>query len=401
MRFGYPTLRTGLVACWCPSISGPTANYLLDLSGNGRRMVFPSGAGQTFPADKYGTCLSATALGTEYCLSVYPINEIKQGEATFSFWYKPNSVTTSATIFNQWGGAQGWYIYRNASGQIDFEMPNSLYRVVTTTILTANVWHHIVCRKKSETNGLRVWINGVQDASVGTPGPESQQDSGLTLAGIFYSYGTGPGDAKLDDFRIYNRALTEPEIKLLALKPGIGLLPKVEVVYRNFSVAITNPDTSDILDLTRVSNRRYGLTKKQEEEIALQLLTNRNKNKPTKKQAKQVDWKKLLENLLAPVQSIEELNSISITTNGLESSQTIDALMTEFEQQKKVKLEELLKLQEVFKATMAMQIASSTELEKMKQAQLDADLQAKQFEQKQLNRRKRLKALMWLVKLDL
>ena len=76
------------------------------------------------------------------------------------------------------------------------------------------MWHHIVGTYNSPTNTLSIYIDGVPGTPVTFTTSESSV-SALTL-------GAGPGqdgyfNGTLDDFRIYNRALSASEVKQLYL----------------------------------------------------------------------------------------------------------------------------------------------------------------------------------------
>jgi hypothetical protein len=190
-------------------------------------------------------------------------------------------------------------------------------------------------------------------------------------------------------------------------------------------------DTSDILD--RYTRKRS--ESKQEEEIAAQLLKARRK-RPEVEQShrKLINWKKLIYEAIYGAETVEQLEAIEIPTAPVDSPEVVAAILAELEQQKEVRRTELkLKMEEAAlaasklqteiegkldsqrKAVEAMQalqqelmarhaIAVTTAREAETRAFLDlqdAERKAQEFTQKRNNRIKRLKALMWLAKLDL
>jgi hypothetical protein len=190
-------------------------------------------------------------------------------------------------------------------------------------------------------------------------------------------------------------------------------------------------DTSDILD--RYTRKRS--ESKQEEEIAAQLLKARRK-RPEVEQShrKLINWKKLIYEAIYGAETVEQLEAIEIPTAPVDSPEVVAAILAELEQQKEVRRTELkLKMEEAAlaasklqteiegkldsqrKAVEAMQalqqelmarhaIAVTTAREAETRAFLDlqdAERKAQEFTQKRNNRIKRLKALMWLAKLDI
>jgi len=190
-------------------------------------------------------------------------------------------------------------------------------------------------------------------------------------------------------------------------------------------------DTSDILD--RYTRKRS--ESKQEEEIAAQLLKARRK-RPQVEQAhrKLINWKKLIYEAIYGAETVEQLEAIKIPTAPVDSPEVVAAILAEIEQKKELRKAELkLKMEEAALAASKLQSEIDSRLEQQRQAvdaikalqqeliarhQIavaaarqaetqaflelqEAERKAQEFTQKRNNRIKRLKALMWLAKLDL
>ena len=228
---------------------------------------------------------------------------------------------------------------------------------------------------------------------------------------------------------------------LLNTSPQVVVLDRVESTAQVFlptvNVVSTNLDTSDILD--RGLKRKNALTTKEEEEIAAQLLKARQKTKKRKEEVKKlVDWKKLFLDKINGVTTEEELNAIEIPTESVEVTAAVLAEIEKQKELKRIQLETLrqeaaVKALELKAALDQQESAISAKLEEQrKQLEEAKGLQAKilerykiaqeaaveeerrvayeasmaekaylEFKQKRDNRIKRLKALMWLTKLDL
>jgi hypothetical protein len=192
-------------------------------------------------------------------------------------------------------------------------------------------------------------------------------------------------------------------------------------------------DTSDILD------RNLKRQRQEEENIAAQLLKARQKTKYRQEQVKKaVDWKKLfldkingvtteaeLDSLVAPIESVEataavlaqierqkELKRAELETLKKEAELKLLELKAEAEakeSQLKAKIDEQRVQVEAAKALqmqmleryMVAQRAAADEEARAAYEALVAEKAYLEFKQKRDNRIKRLKALMWLTKLDL
>jgi hypothetical protein len=200
-------------------------------------------------------------------------------------------------------------------------------------------------------------------------------------------------------------------------------LPTIQLVG-----AVT--DTSDILDRYRRSRSES----KEEENIAAQLLKARQKRPQIRKEYKEVlNWKKLIYAAIYGAETLEQLDGIK-TSSIPNSSPEARAVLAEVEEAKaarrlelKLKMEEAslqasqlesqisAKVEEQRQAIEAIrqlqkeivakhQIAVKTAEEAYKQSLLEfqvAEEKAAEFTRKRNNRIKRIKALMWLAKLDI
>lgn len=209
----------------------------------------------------------------------------------------------------------------------------------------------------------------------------------------------------------------------------LGSTAQIFLPTINLVGAVT--DTSDIL----VRYRKKRSESKEEEEIAAQLLKARQKRPQVQEQRKALlDWKRLIYKAINGADSEEKLQAISVATIPTDSPEVVAAILAEIEQRKearrlelKLKMEEaalqsvqlenaiasrldeqrkaveaVRKLQEEVLArhAIAMQEAQAIEQKALLEFQI-AEQKAAEFTRKRNNRIKRLKALMWLAKLDL
>ena len=181
-------------------------------------------------------------------------------------------------------------------------------------------------------------------------------------------------------------------------------------------------DTSDILD------RNLKRQRQEEENIAAQLLKARQKTKHRQEKIKKtVDWKKLISDKINGVTTEDELNALVLSNETIASD---SAIFIEIERQKELKRAELqtaekeaelkllkgkskvkakllqLEMAKAFQMQMLekYRVAQQAAIEEEAKAAYEASIAEKaylEFKRKRDNRIKRLKALMWLTKLDL
>ena len=190
-------------------------------------------------------------------------------------------------------------------------------------------------------------------------------------------------------------------------------------------------DTSDILD----KYRRKRSESKEEEQIAAQLLKARQKRPQVEQKVRKLrNWKKLIYDAIYGAKTVEEVDAITTPPVPVDSPEIVAAILAEIDEQKalrraeiKLKMEEaslkaaqlesqindrieaqkqainaIKQLQEevMTRHAVAVEAARQMELQAFLQLQ-DAERKAEEFTRKRNNRIKRLKALMWLAKIDL
>jgi hypothetical protein len=190
-------------------------------------------------------------------------------------------------------------------------------------------------------------------------------------------------------------------------------------------------DTSDILN----RYRRKRSESKEEEEIAAQLLKARQKRPQVEQKSRELrNWKKLIYEAIYGADTLEELEAIDTPPVPVDSPEVVAAILAEIEEQKalrkaeiKLKMEEaslravqlesqisakideqkravqaIKELQQEVMARHAIAVEAARQLEMQAFLQLqEAERKAEEFTRKRNNRIKRLKALMWLAKIDL
>jgi hypothetical protein len=231
----YASLRQGLVGAWCPSL-GASGFRLIDRSGYGNHGTLTN----MDPGTDWVASGGKGALDFDNgddSINCSHINAIDSGVFSVSFWYVPAFVTGFNQMFGQWNSIGiGPIAFRNGAA-IAWQVGASGNRATSANVLSVGKWVHIVCIRDSV---LRIAINGQMDAATATPGTQNNSEP-FIIAGAIGGAGTGPGACGIDDFRIYNRALTPSEIQQLYTGGrGVGLIPERIKHRRKTTAAATN-----------------------------------------------------------------------------------------------------------------------------------------------------------------
>lgn len=142
---------------------------------------------------------------------------------TISLWAKPNSTTVGGTLFSAqtsdyrreypmliWSPASSTY-----NGFAVIYTQNAQF-ITSSTVASANVWHHIVCIKNSDGSGSMY----VDNVLIGTIGANTThpQIAGFTLGAKYEPENNFLGDffpGEIDQVRVFNKALSAGEVTTL------------------------------------------------------------------------------------------------------------------------------------------------------------------------------------------
>lgn len=224
----YASLRRGLVAAWCPSIS--RSGYVLPDAGAANANASITAA--TWSALPGGVALSFNGTSA-VAQAAYPerlLNGI--GVASQSMWMHRTATTVtvccgfSRTATGTQSGAR-FSAYWAADGSIYINAENnSTFNGAFP--LTGTGWKHVAFvfdgTKATDAERLVLYVNGAPVAASAFSG-----NSKTTLAASLGTYTLGKdssdrfGAGSLDDVRVYSRALTRQEAATLSSRRGIGL----------------------------------------------------------------------------------------------------------------------------------------------------------------------------------
>jgi len=234
MRDRYANLREGLVGAWCPSIRG-SGFTLPDLSGYGNHGTLTNMAADDWVSSQYGRALDFDGTDDFVSINKTPSARFFATDFSISFWYQARVNSGGYRLFWETQG------YRAQTGGLAIYQNNAQVEVwkhttgvgFTNMINVAggvglNVWKHLALIRQSGT--LALYLDG---SSQGTF--SDNQDYDVDNLTNQFNFGGGRTAfyflGLMDSLLTHNRALARSEIRILASRPGIGLVPQRRVVY--------------------------------------------------------------------------------------------------------------------------------------------------------------------------
>ena len=207
VNFTSADITTGLVSHYKLDETSGTTAY--DSAGTNTGTV----TGATFTAGKIGNALSFN--GTSDYVTVPYNSSLELGNTgSVSLWVKP-SVTSPSQTRNliTYGGTSynNGYLLNQHDTILRVYWMFGTAAITVNNAFTANVWSHIVL---TNNNGaLTAYVNGIQAGS-GTSSGTIVNNYATYIGGVPTGWiETG----NIDDVRVYNRVLSDAEIKILYL----------------------------------------------------------------------------------------------------------------------------------------------------------------------------------------
>lgn len=137
---------------------------------------------------------------------------------TMSAWINPDTVTGSQTIAGKWDGSNESYLLSLNGSAVRFSVDSaSNYAETASSVVTTGSYQHIVAVYNSSNQTVKIYVNGNEQSVTvtGTIPSSIADDAGKFSAGAEDSSGTPANyyNGKLDDLRLYSRALSLNEVK--------------------------------------------------------------------------------------------------------------------------------------------------------------------------------------------
>jgi len=231
----YASLRQGLVGAWCPSL-GASGFRLIDRSGyNNHGVLIGMDPGTDWVAS--GGKLALDFDGVNDYVDLGTSTKIGQaGDKTLSVWAFLKELNRFQAIVSCWSSdLESFELFVDISSS---RLGGGFYSTgfVVAAAASTNIWQHWIVKQSG--NVYELYRNGVLISSA-----THSTRTGTTTATAFLGQRAGSYffNGQLDDVRIYNRALTPSEIKLLYTGGrGVGLMPERIKHRRKTTAAATN-----------------------------------------------------------------------------------------------------------------------------------------------------------------
>lgn len=238
-RLSVPGLTNGLAAYWkMDESAGTVAADATGRGGAGTLINFPTDGSQWRPGRQDGALRFRGPAGGDYVrVATYP--SASTG-ITIAAWVLAESLPTWASIAKNWGSAGGPFHFGlgEGTGALDIFITTTAgqFSVREAKALPVGQWQHVAFT--ADGTALRLYRNGRLVASrpcAGNlvPPPVAAMGIGVKLnpAGTAADPGA-PGfwHGRIDDLGLWQRALREEEIALIASAGGLGEIPLGSVV---------------------------------------------------------------------------------------------------------------------------------------------------------------------------
>lgn len=206
-----PLYSSNLVGYW--KFDGVNSkNQVPDYSSSGNNATLQAGS-YTFLRGIIGGSENFT--GTQYLSASGSSLPVGTSDRSVSFWIKtPSTFRIFDMIFSYGAGTSNnmfgafWASSGSTSALIMWGDNND---VSSNTIFQPNTWYNIVITLHSNGTIRNLYVNGILDISSTTTALNTSSSS-LYFGTREDNIGTDLLESSLDDFRVYNRVLTQPEI---------------------------------------------------------------------------------------------------------------------------------------------------------------------------------------------
>ena len=226
----YPELWDGCVGAWNPGL-GNTGLSLRDWSGNSNNGVLTNGP--TWGVS--GGRQALTFNGSNYVSAASRVTSGAPSQITASAWIKTTSTSNFETICGEFlttGNQRSWVFTTSTGGTylrfvISPDGGSGDFRIweANKTIINDSKWHFVSVVFQGGVS-VSLSVDGIpQTFSATSAVSVTAFDTTEPFAvGAVNTTGTAGGflTAAVNNVRVYNRALSSQEIRLLAQRPGIA-----------------------------------------------------------------------------------------------------------------------------------------------------------------------------------
>ena len=229
------TIGIGGEIVWiCPTLS--STNGVDDLSGNGNdgTLVDATIVSDTGSDGTHAIEISGETNRVEIGRPAEVISS--PNDFSLSAWVYADTLGTGATSHTIWGGYVGlagnelWSMLRVDDGDLKYWYSNSSggYTSKTGPSISTGAWTHVAITIDS-SNNIKFYVNGTLGSTQTLVTPSSSPHStvewwiGQSQAGLSQAAYDEAFDGKIDDFRWFDKVLTDDEVGMLATKRGFDI----------------------------------------------------------------------------------------------------------------------------------------------------------------------------------
>lgn len=134
---------------------------------------------------------------------------------TISAWVYPQNLSKWQTVVNKWYTPDSWGLFIEPSGRYNFTVALPGGNKTVTAAATLNTWTHVA--GVYDGAAVRLYINGVQAASVAASGTINASGRGIAI-GSHPAWNAMQG--YIDEVKFYKQGLATGQVSALAVPPG-------------------------------------------------------------------------------------------------------------------------------------------------------------------------------------
>ena len=204
----------GLVAYW--SFDEGAGKKAADVTGNGHDGEF-EGAPK-WVAGKFGSALEFDGDDDHVVVPDDDALDLTD-EVTLMAWFSPNDVLTSRRMMVKNDSIFVIFDFGNSKDSIDFLVkPDNTNAESTTTDWKIGQWYHFAGTFDGKT--MKVYINGKLEGEKPNNVPIAPSDLDLWIGGDDWGRPTDHFPGKIDEVRLYDKALSEADIQRVMDTPA-------------------------------------------------------------------------------------------------------------------------------------------------------------------------------------
>ncbi len=225
--------------------------------------------GATFTTDRHGKVGGAMEFnGSDSGINLenYPIPLDSSLTLTAWVYYYDD---TRGIIFGNYDSFNDINFEKHTSSRLRFYWNGGEVDVFSNdNSFNLNEWNHIAIIRNKELNRVEFWVNGEHNRSVDDAGSDLANTGSTFRIGRDSRTGTTVTNGKIDDLRIYDRALSEDEISMLFDSYNARMIPSLQaglvldMPLTSIYTKLATPGSEIITDRTPYSNdgQNYGAT---------------------------------------------------------------------------------------------------------------------------------------------